>query len=54
MDLDEILSEMGFDDWSTDGMGLDSLLEAPDGCVIEQDGRCPHGHVSPLRQLGMI
>lgn len=29
-------------------MGMDSALEAPDGCVIEQDGRCPHGYSSPL------
>lgn len=35
-------------------MGIESLLEAPDGCVIEQDGRCPHGHISPLRTMGLI
>jgi hypothetical protein len=35
-------------------MGMESLLEAPDGCVIEQDGKCVHGYVSPLRELGII
>ena len=54
MDLEELLDEIGADDWETDGMGLDSLLIAPDGCTIEQDGRCPHGHVSPLRTAGLI
>jgi len=54
MDLDEILAAMGFEDWSTDGMGIDSLLECPHGYTIEQDGRCPEGCVSPLRLLGMI
>jgi hypothetical protein len=54
MDLDEILMDMGYDDWETDGFGLDSNLIAPDGCTIEQDGQCPHGYVSPLRELGMI
>ena len=44
------------DEWSVydEGMGMDALLEAPDGCVIEQDGRCPHGNVSPLRAMGLI
>lgn len=41
-------------DWSTDGYGMSSLLIAPDGCVIEQDGECPHGYVSPLITAGMI
>ena len=44
------------DEWSVydEGMGMDALLEAPDGCVIEMDGRCPHGHTSPLRSLGLV
>ena len=33
---------------------LDSVCEATDGCVVEPDGRCPHGHVSWLRQLGVM
>jgi hypothetical protein len=53
MDIDELLQEIA-PNWSTDGFGLDANLIAPDGCMIEQDGRCPHGFVSPLRELGMI
>jgi len=28
--------------------------EATDGCWVEPDGICPHGHVSWLRYLGLI
>jgi hypothetical protein len=28
--------------------------EATDGCEVEPDGYCEHGHLSWLRQLGMI
>jgi hypothetical protein len=28
--------------------------EATDGCHVEPDGICPHGHLSWLRQLGFI
>lgn len=55
--IDEILDAIGAssEGWSAyDDMGLDSLLEAPDGCVIEQDGKCSHGHESPLRAAGLI
>lgn len=34
-------------------MGEESLLSCPEGCVIEQDGACPHGE-SPLRAAGLI
>lgn len=54
MDMEELLQVLGADDWDTDGFGLDSCLIAPDGCVIEQDGQCAHGHVSPLRMAGLI
>ena len=30
------------------------LLECPCGNVIELDGRCPNGCVSPLRMIGAI
>ena len=33
---------------------FDGVAEAADGCTVEPDGRCPHGHVSPLIVLGMI
>lgn len=35
-------------------MGMDCLLVCPCGHVIEQDGTCPAGHVSPLRESGLI
>jgi len=54
MDIEELLQAIGATEWSTDGFGLDANLIAPDGCMIEQDGRCPHGHVSPLREMGLI
>lgn len=55
-DMDEFLENSGFAEkgWETDGFGLDSCLICPCGITIEQDGRCSNGHVSPLRQLGMI
>lgn len=43
--------------WTTDAdyFGIfDMTLTAPDGCTIEVDGRCAHGHVSPLKALGLI
>lgn len=33
---------------------MDTLCEATDGCVVEHDGRCPHGHPSWFLRLGMI
>lgn len=37
-------------------MGMDCLLEAPCGAIIEQDGvcPCPERHVSPLRDEGLV
>lgn len=37
-------------------MGVDCLLLAPCGNVLEHDGvcPCPEGHESPLRGLGLI
>jgi len=37
-----------------DGYGLDFNLICPHGDMIEQDGACPAGCVSPLRALGLI
>lgn len=44
------------DEWSIHDpeMSPDFLLECPHGNVIEQDGRCPDGCVSPLRAAGLI
>lgn len=33
---------------------MDSVVEAADGCAVEPDGVCPHGHASPLYTLGLI
>lgn len=57
--LEELLADMGFIDkgWEVEAegtYGLDANLICPHGHVIEQDGRCPEGCVSPLRQLGLI
>lgn len=40
------------DEWECDYDG--AVLTAPDGCRIEPDGECPHGHVSPLIEGGLI
>lgn len=37
------------EEWSSDG-----ICEATDGCEVEPDGICPHGHLSWLRVLGYI
>ena len=36
-------------DWT-----MDSVCEATDGCEIEPDGVCEHGHPSWLLRLGLI
>lgn len=33
---------------------FDGVAEATDGCTVEPDGRCPHGHKSWLLVLGLI
>lgn len=33
---------------------MDSVVEATDGCDVEPDGVCPHGHASWLLYLGLI
>lgn len=33
---------------------FDSVVEATDGCEVEPDGWCPHGHVSWLIYLNLI
>lgn len=51
---DEMIESLLPEGWSTDGYGIDSLLICPHGHVIEQDGVCPEGCVSPLRTAGLI
>ena len=38
----------------TDWVMNDGDVEATDGCPIEPDGVCPHGHPSWLIKLGLI
>lgn len=38
------------EEWMEEGGGC----EATDGCWVEPDGVCPHGHPSWLRHLGVI
>lgn len=52
--IEEILDEYGYHGWSTDDFGIDSNLICPCGYTIEQDGTCPDGCVSPLREMGLI
>lgn len=33
---------------------FDGVVEVVDGCTVEPDGTCPHGHRSPLLVLGLI
>lgn len=33
---------------------FDSVCEASDGCTVEPDGFCPHGHPSWLVRLGLV
>ena len=37
------------DDWC-----YDMIAEATDGCIVEPDGICPHGHPSWLIVMGLI
>ncbi len=47
-DMDEILSIL--QRWHDEDGGC----EATDGCWVEPDGTCPHGHPSWLRKLGLV
>jgi len=50
---ERFLRRMGFwkKGWS---VTRDGVLVAPDGCLVEDDGECPHGYKSPLLQVGVI
>ena len=41
-------------DVDSDSYGMDACLVCPHGNVIEQDGECPEGCVSPMREMGII
>ena len=46
----EKLAEM-YDGWS---VSADQMSLCPCGRLVEDDGSCPDGHESPMRQEGMI
>jgi hypothetical protein len=48
--MDEMLNEILPDDWCGDS----ETLTCPCGHLIEWDGECPDGCVSPLKKMGMI
>lgn len=56
--LEEVLESIGAFDagWELEGGGFgdDAQLICPHGTMIEQDGVCPEGCVSPLRAAGLI
>jgi hypothetical protein len=46
-DLADIMEETLF--------GLsEGTVETVDGCIVEPDGSCPHGFLSPLLEAGVI
>lgn len=47
----EMLEMLGADEWTVDVRGN---LRCPCGLIVEDDGSCPDGHTSPLREAGMI
>ena len=56
MDVSEIIDSILPKGWThnADTFGEDFTLVCPCGIEIEQDGTCPNGHVSPLREQGLI
>lgn len=55
--LEEVLEAIGATEagWSTEGgYGDEDNLICPHGHLIEQDGQCHEGCISPLRTAGLI
>lgn len=56
--LTEVAANEGFDslDELLEAFGNESVVPAccEDGCQVEPDGRCEHGHPSILMALGII
>jgi hypothetical protein len=42
----------GAEGWTVHHMG--DMFVCPCGSLVELDGECPEGHVSPMRKAGMI
>lgn len=55
-DLVALMDDLLPKGWEHDAgvYGMDFTLTCPHGHRIEQDGRCPKGCVSPLREMGLI
>lgn len=56
----QVAEDEGYDDvleyLEDTGIGYDSVVPAccSDGCEVEPDGTCPHGHPSILLAIGVI
>lgn len=46
-----VIKNNGYNEWTIDQFGQ---AVCPCGNSIEIDGKCPNGHISPVRQEGMI
>ena len=55
-ELDEIYEDQlkGDESFDADGMGDGGSMSTEDGCIVEPDGRCPHGQLSPGLKFGLI
>lgn len=61
MKIKEFREEMGLEDWDDfmeflEEVNSDGVVPAlcTDGCDVEPDGRCEHGHPSILVAMGVI
>lgn len=56
LSVDETLEMHGLDMDSLEELVFDGVVPAccEEGCEVEPDGRCPHGHPSVLISLGII
>ncbi len=49
-ELTDVPDLLDADGWEAD----EDLLVCPHGHLVEQDGECPEGCVSPLKVMGLI
>lgn len=50
MNKEEFLEEFGYNRWTVSN----GVLVCPCGHKVEDDGECPNGHESPLKQEMLI